>query len=215
MTTVALDSNNNVISTKDSGSISVAEVNAHITAKGGISVCTSVIENAPSGLIIYEADINKVQCLCNHHQKTSGDGTDISHYTIITDLRWLKIEAQKIVDSKTYMLLKGPNELGFVYDGHYLSMSNWGQLNVMGLFVATSVLSFPMNWSARTLEGIYVEYSIADIATAQEMFSTGLNRKKIILNAGSTIKININSAVDQAAIDALVAGDTRKFSDYP
>lgn len=211
---VFLDASNRVVCTETAGNPAVDL--AYIQANRPERNATQMISNAPEGLQVYEPHIMRV-CNLNkaYHEKTSGDGTDISHYTQQEDLRCAKLDAEKIVDSKTYTLIRGPFELGFQWNSHYFSMSSWGQLNLIGGTLFAAQLSYPLGWSAHDLNGNFVTYSIADAAELQNIYATGLGRKKVIMESGRAINVAIEAAVDQAGIDAALATDNRDYEDYP
>lgn len=206
---VFLDVEDRVLTSLGADSWTLADVIAK-----GVTTATQEIEDAPEGLKLYIPDAALLTSdNLNYHQKTSGAGTSISDYTLIDDLRMPKIIAQDAIDTNTRYLIGGPNGLGFIHDDHYFSMSSWNQINLLGLYSATAVLTFPVGWSARTLEGVYVEYSLVDIAAANSLFLAGLSRKKAIMSDGNTLKTQIEDATTQAEIDAVT--DDRTFSDYP
>lgn len=210
---VFLDVNDRVVTIPtNNGTIDLAWIQANREDLAA----TQEIASCPSELVRYEPMIMNVTTdNKNYHVKTSGDGSDISHYTLTDDLRCAKLAAEDIIDANTYKLIRGPQKLGFQWNGVYFSMSSWGQLNLIGLHLAGGAAGFPMDWSVHDLEGNYATYSIADATEAQNIYFTGLGRKKSIMVAGSAAKVAIEAAVDQAGIDAAVATDTRVYADYP
>lgn len=217
-----LDASNRVVMTPtDNGTIDLAWVQANRPELNA----TQQIDNCPTTLKRYEPEI--IHACENdddtYHEKTSGDGTDISHYTLQTDLRCAKLKAEDIVDKRTEELLAGPQGLGFKFNTdpggtdltYYFSMSVWGQLNLIGGVLADTLLPYPVDWSVHDMEGKYGVYAIPDNATLTNIYMAGLGRKKNIMESGSAIKAAIEAAVDQAGVDAALATDTRQLSDYP
>jgi hypothetical protein len=210
---VFLDANDKVVTIPtDDANIDLAWIQANREELNA----TQQIDNCPAELLRYETlIINIANANAQYHVKTSGDGTDISHYTLTDDLRKAKLMAENKVDKNTYRILRGPYALGFQFNGHYFSMSHWGQINLIGGTMAAGSLTFPLEWTVHDLEGIHTSYSIADATELNNIFGTGLGRKKVILESGRTIKDAIEAAVDQAGIDAALATDTRDYGDYP
>jgi hypothetical protein len=218
---VFLDASNRVVTIPtDNGNIDLTWIQTNRPELNA----TQQIDNCPPDLHRFQTQIMSVcETDKDYHEKTSGDGTDISHYTLQQDLRCPKLDAAAIVDAKTEKLLQGPQGLGFQFNTdpggtdltYYFSMSVWGQLNLVGGVLADTNLPTPITWSTHTLEGNYSTYDIPDLAALRTIYLTGLGRKKAIMESGSSIKLAIEAAVDQAGIDAALATDTRQFSDYP
>ncbi len=82
------------------------------------------------------------------------------------------------------------------------SLSEPAQTNWIGLKQAADagMITFPTSVSTKD-DG---EYSIADAAELANFYGAGLAAKKSHLDSGRSLKISINSAADEAAVDAVV-----------
>jgi len=110
-----------------------------------------------------------------------------------------KAKRIKEVDLKTRILISQ----GFEYSGKTFSMSVEAQINWTNLEMIKESLTYPMG--ASTIDD--QEYIIPDATDMQNLYNTALARKKAILDGGRQLKLDINAAGNQAALDAIV--DTR------
>jgi hypothetical protein len=125
----------------------------------------------------------------------------------LSDTGWeLYVEAETLADLKARRIIEIDNvtqELikgGFTYDSHQFSLSEKAQINWVGIKAAIDILTFPV--SVTTLAD--TEYSLADSAAAVTFCGTALGTKQAYLDSGRALKIQINDAVDHAAVDAIV-----------
>ncbi len=138
-----------------------------------------------------------------YHQKTSGDGTDISHYAVLEYIEWEKARRYAQIDAKTDELIK----VGFTHDSKQFSLSLAAQSNWNGLITAfkadliTDPADFPFH--VTTLDND--DYAIPDgtalltigglvLGTVSAHLTSGRILKKAILDA--TTMAEIASVVD-------------------
>jgi len=168
---------------------------------------TIKISNAPSGLKplrINDPHPNATE----YHRKTSGDGTNINHYTVIPDLDAYKARKFQLIDDKTQELIA----CGFEFDGNRFSMSQPAQLtwNMLRTSLSTGVLSsidFPRYLSTADNQ----TYILRTISDANSFFAAYANTVNHHLNAGRDLKSQINNATSKSEIDSII--DSRSESD--
>ena len=165
------------------------------------------ITDAPAGLRPYTPlDSN----CTDYHQRTSGDGTDISHYTLVAHLAAYKDKRYDNIDARTAELI----DAGFTFDDQLFSLTwqaqmNWNRLRVSVLTGVFTALDFPRD--IPTLDDN--EYTLAGISAAGDFFGAYANRLEERLRSGRDLKQQIREATTKAEIDAIV--DTRQEEDAP
>lgn len=157
---------------------------------------TSIIVDAPDGLSVMGGKD------AQYHTKTSGDGTDISHYSTTLQLTEQKANKFVAIDARTDVLIF----TGFVYSGKRFSLSLTAQLKMMGTHQIKDdvALVYPIKWN--TYDDLDV-ISIADSATLNSFYLAGFAVVRGHIDSGTALKDSIRAASTQAQLDAVV--DTR------
>lgn len=168
---------------------------------------TTKISNAPNELKPLRVNDPHPDAT-EYHRKTSGDGTNINHYTAIPDLDAYKARRFQLIDDRTQELIA----YGFEFDGNRFSMSQPAQLtwNMLRTSLSTGVLSstdFPRYLSTADNQ----TYILSNISDANGFFAAYANTVNHHLNAGRDLKSQINSATSKSEIDSII--DNRSESD--
>ena len=108
------------------------------------------------------------------------------------------LERNAEIDTRTQELILG----GFTFDSQVFSLSERAQINWTGLRTMEDVLTWPVSITTMADSA----YSLTQ-ANLVPFLGTGLAVKQSHLDSGRALKIQINAAVDEAAIDAVI--DTR------
>lgn len=104
------------------------------------------------------------------------------------------------IDRRTGELIGG----GFEYppaSGNVFSFSANAQSNLLGTYSAKELLTYPFNWSLKDDSAIY---PIADATEMANFFLTALATKKAHQDSGTTLKQAVESATDEAGVDAVI-----------
>ena len=115
----------------------------------------------------------------------------------LTDLAVLKSARYDEIDSKTGKLIAE----GFVHNGITFSLSANAQANLLGVYSARELLTYPFPWNAIDDSSTY---NIADAVEMVTFFMTALSTKKARQDSGTALKIQIREAVDIAAVNAII-----------
>ena len=131
------------------------------------------------------------------HRKTSGDGTDISHYTLVESLDSFKAKLFVDIDTKADSDVKdGP---GFEYpgsSGNFMSLGERGQLKWLALYSGRASLVYPVK--VRTKDN-KTRVSLADSAAIQAAIDASVVALRVILDAAEDAKENVQQASTIAA----------------
>lgn len=100
------------------------------------------------------------------------------------------------IDDRTQALIAG----GFTFDGATFSLSTAAQLNWTALFSARDVVPYPVQ--ATTADD--GKHSFPDPATVARFGVTAIGTVRALLDSGIALKVAVNAASNQAAIDAVV-----------
>jgi len=92
---------------------------------------------------------------------------------------------------------------GYTWAGKQFPLSTNGQINLLGLVNAAQLgmLTFPIDLNTINDEE---RHPIADNMEVYNIFGTALGTKKAILDGGTALKEQVMSAVDEAAVAAIV-----------
>lgn len=179
-----------------------AEFEGHTTP----SLATAQVENANIATKVSggPAELVPKSFAETYHQKTSGDGTQLGDYMLLTDLAVLKTRRALETDHKTLALLAA----GWTYATKQFSLSLGAQANWLGVKAAgaadPALVGYP--YPVPTLvNGDY--YEAADEAEMITMAEAAMARKTYIVEGGAKLKKQLVDAVDVDAVN-LVA-DTR------
>jgi len=115
----------------------------------------------------------------------------------LTVLENLKEFIYAQIDSKTGALITA----GFPYAGKIFSMSANAQSNLLGVYSAKELLSYPFAWNTKDDSETY---QIADATEMATFFMTALGFKKAQQDSGTALKTAVRDAVDIAAVDAII-----------
>ncbi len=203
-TTAYIDASGDVLSLATKSTHTADDVRDSITDRTGTDPGElTKITSPPSGLVGQYAQRKKgLPAYC--HQKTSGDGTDISHYIQIEVLEELKAFRIKEINDHTHALIHA----GFEYpasSSQIFSMNETAQINLEVATRTKSTLTYPMVYSFIDDSG---SVSIADSTEMQNMFNDAFAHKRTQLDSGNTLKQSIRDATTKAAIDAVVDSRT-------
>jgi len=142
------------------------------------------------------------------------DPAEFSDYTLITftggvsfnkaqlDAVWLtilKTECKVEIDLRTQELILG----GFAFNGKLFSLSSNAQMNWTALNSVRDALTYPQAVSTSD-DG---EYQFADAIELNAFAMTALGTAGFHYSSGRTLKVSIDAAVDEVAINAII--DTR------
>lgn len=111
-------------------------------------------------------------------------------------LAHLKQKRYDEIDLKTETLIAQ----GFTYDGHVFSLSSEAQINWTNLYQARALFTYPMDATTKDQDA----YSIADVATVEAFYQTGLGTVQYHLDGGRVLKVAVKAATTKAEIDAVV-----------
>ena len=189
MTTAYVDIHNDVIALSTvPRTLEVAQdVNSAIVA---------LIENAPSTLIRKGAF-----GVTYYHHWTSGDGTDISHYTEVVDLDDFKNQKIAAIKKRTDELL----DAGFTYDEHtFLLTSTISTMYISLLLIdRKSGLNFPIN----IMDSQRVPYAIPNRTILQELLASTAAGVLEIEDTDIQLQEAVKAATTLEELDVIV--DTR------
>jgi hypothetical protein len=129
--------------------------------------------------------------------------TAVTQYDHPTDhsLDICKATRRNAVDLQSGVLIGG----GLTYDGKLFSLSANAQMNWTNVYQNRANWTYPLKVSIYATSG---EYSLADQTAVENFYSAGISRIKTILDGGRQLKIDIDAAVDQTALDAVVDNRT-------
>jgi hypothetical protein len=125
------------------------------------------------------------------------DGRSVDPSVSLVDYKTLRYNE---IDRKTGELIS----LGFEYpasSGNIFSFSENAQSNLLGAYSARDLMTYPFEWSTKDDSLVY---SIADATEMSNFFMTALATKKARQDSGTALKIQINSAADRSAVDAII-----------
>jgi len=115
-------------------------------------------------------------------------------------LEELKEKRFEEIDRNTTKLIKK----GFEYpasSGNIYSLSELGQINLIGLELDKAAITFPKNWTTKDNQS---RQEIADTTEATTFHLTALGTKIAHLDSGSDLKESIRAATTKAEVDAIV-----------
>jgi len=155
-----------------------------------------VVSGAPSELCLKGASHY------TYHRKTSGDGTDILHYTAYEQLDGVKAVRFAEIDARTDELI----ELGFEYppeSGQHFSLSSPAQMKLLAADAQRDdpLFTYPVTWNSLSDTG---SISLPDSATLHGFVLTAVGTVRAILDSGTTIKDAVRAASTKVALDAVV-----------
>lgn len=158
---------------------------------------TTVISDAPFGLV---AKGSETFVQPYHHRLTSGDGSDISHYTEIEVLRPLKIYRANEIDDRTQEII----EEGFVAsNSKRFRIDNDAMITYNILFQTRNSPSadYPVIVNVFTDDGIQI---LSNSAAVEQFVSEMFLGRRVIFDAGVALKQQIIDASTVSEIDAVV-----------
>lgn len=115
----------------------------------------------------------------------------------LTDLAVLKSVRYDEIDAKTGLLISQ----GFTHNGVVFSLSANAQANLLGVYSARELLTYPFQWNAIDDSSTY---EIADAVEMATFFMTALATKKARQDSGTALKIQIRDAVSIEAVNLIV-----------
>ena len=114
-----------------------------------------------------------------------------------TDLGQYKLYMYDKIDKKTGELISQ----GFVYNTKTFSFSANAQSNLLGVYSAKELLTYPFDWNVKDDSETY---AIADADEMSAFFMTALTTKKAHQDSGTALKTQVRNAVDLAAVKLIV-----------
>lgn len=118
---------------------------------------------------------------------------DVSNFSL-DELKQYRYEQ---IDRKTFELINN----GFVYNGHTFSLSDNAQKNLLGVYTAKELLTYPFPWNTKNDD---FTYEIQDIAEMSTFFMTALGTKKAQQDSGTAIKIQVRGCITIEEVNAII-----------
>ena len=101
------------------------------------------------------------------------------------------------IDIKTKELIS----LGYLYAGYTFPLSIEAQINLVGMITFKDVLTYPVALNNINDTAVYNITSSTDLL---QLYGTALATKKVRLDAGTALKTQVNAAIDEAAVSAII-----------
>jgi len=158
---------------------------------------TQEVLNAARGLLAKLSPSN-----LRFHKKTSGDGSLITHYTLI-DKPELLADNKRIKDLAIDVRSQAIIAEGFVHSTKTFSLSERAQINWLGRDANKNSIIWPYEISTIDEQA----YSVANQAELQTMIDVHFTTKDAPLISGAALKASVAAATTQAELDAII--DTR------
>jgi len=157
----------------------------------------------PTADWLINPDLSALSAIPQKHWKVSGSTVvemtqaekDVVDYG---DLAARKVTKNAAIDANTMVLIAG----GFTYDSTTFSLSEYAQINWTVLKTLESLFTWPVDISTKA-DG---EYSLTQ-ANLDAFLDAGRLAVQGPMDSGRALKLSVNAAADQAALDAVV--DTR------
>lgn len=159
---------------------------------------TTIVANPPSGLVsTYAHRVRGVPSY--YHRKTSGDGTDISHYSQIDLLNDLRKWRFAQIDTKTRELL----QQGFTYSSQTFSLSLEAQIKVASSYAmrVDAGTTYPVEYN--TLDDLD-KLSLADATAVANFYKSLTSALRAVVDSGTSLKQQIRDATSESAINTVV-----------
>jgi len=117
----------------------------------------------------------------------------------LLDLAQLKAYRYSEIDNKTGELVGN----GFTYAAKVFSLSQNAQINILGLDNSRldPAIVYPIEYN--TIDDLD-SYNVVDADDLHAMYLTALGTKKAVIDSGTVIKDQIRTAIDIAAVNAIV-----------
>lgn len=165
-------------------------------AQAKVPEVTQVISNAPDGLV---PKLSITTAQLSYHTKTSGDGSDISHYTFGEDLDTLKRSRMEEIEARTAELKLD----GFVYSDTTFGISTHDMLNLIGMDTNKDAawVSYPVTWDS--MDGMD-SISVADSTAWTTFFSAAFEAYLGHETTNTALKTQIRNAATIAEVTAIV-----------
>jgi hypothetical protein len=91
--------------------------------------------------------------------------------------------------------------LGYSYAGYTFPLSIEGQINLVGMITFKDALSYPVDLNNINDTAVY---NIADSTDLLQLYGTALATKKARLDSGTALKTQVNAAIDEAEVAAII-----------
>jgi hypothetical protein len=193
---VYLDSSDDVIAQS-----TVPRTLEEAQAKNALIV--AVIPDAPDEVVAKSME----PTVSYYHRLTSGDGTDISHYTEVHDLTGYGSLKIAEINQRTDELLT----MGFLYDGHRFPLTSAYAATYIGLTVVDqrNAIAFPVHLKDMH-NGVY---AVPDKTTLKTILASAAAGIMEIQDGETQLRNALNAATTKEEIDAIV--DTREPLNEP
>jgi hypothetical protein len=172
---------------------------------------TEVVVGAPGEVrpkqtgVLVRTDPNNLGDQYQHHQRTTGDGTEIGHYTLADDLDRYKSLLMGLCDE--YCESKIVNGPGFewpVSSGQCFSLSSHAQVKWNGMLLAKDSFDYVNDPPKVRTKDDLVEYTISSAADLQGMWDSAMSTVRTFLDDGRQCKADILAASTPAAAKAVL-----------
>lgn len=173
------------------GLISNVTTDAELTALTGLNANQFAWHSGNNSAYCYEPNFGSGDI-----ESTEG-GYWMKDHIAVLDLEQYRHFRYEEVDTRSGELINQ----GYSYGGHQLSLSQNAQLNLLGLNSSRTELTYPIEYNDIDDSGVY---SIQDATDMHNMYLTALGTKKAHLDSGTALKDSIRTAVDEAAIQAII-----------
>ena len=117
--------------------------------------------------------------------------------TELLNITQLKAYRYSEIDNRTGELISE----GFTYNTKVFSMSANAQANLLGVYSAKELLTYPFAWNTKDDSETY---QIADATEMASFFMTALAFKKGLQDSGTVLKIQVRDAIDINSVNAIV-----------
>lgn len=168
------------------GEVNVSKLSQEISDSGDVNGFTGLHETGDSLHLMGTSFADEAAC----------DATVLAH--VMVSLPEYKVNRNEVIDGRTDELILE----GFTYDSQTFSITVQAQINWNSIRAHQARMTFPLDIS--TLD--HDEYSLAEanVDAFWDAYEAALWGH---LNSGRALKLSINAAADEAAVDAIT--DTR------
>ena len=112
-----------------------------------------------------------------------------------------KIIRKQIIDERSRELLSQ----GFIFMDEVMSLSNESQANASSLYIDRAINIYPIQLANQDDTAVITLTNESDLS---DYYNAGKNRKMMILIAGTSLKMQMESASTEAELDAIVDNRT-------
>lgn len=170
-----------------------------VQAQAAIPEITTVVANAPDGLFIKGTQSASQPYW---HRHTSGDGTELAHYSEVEELGPLKASRMLEIDERSRELIdegfEYPSESGNVFS---LSLESQAKMTAAHCVRNDVLMVYPQRWNTRDNSAAV---TITDSAGLHAFYMTAIGTVRARLDSGTALKDSIRAAATRAEVDVVV-----------